>query len=186
MATSNTGASNIRQQTRHPPEGPISPPVTEHQPTIQPSPQQNRLAIQQPVQQNHPNNLPATGPITPAGSEHNQANEPQGTEPTAGGINPAIPGFAQPTVEARLECYERNGTPLASTNQPQVLFSDQETIDCIKAASAPLKDDGKKVTLPEVVPGFKASSLDVGKSPILSFMLHITSMTKFRSLIVRF
>lgn len=57
--------------------------------------------------------------------------------------------------------------PLANTHQLRVLFMDQETIDHVKAATAP-SDDGKKLILPDVVPGFKASSLDVSKSPILS------------------
>lgn len=49
-------------------------------------------------------------------------------------------------------------------HQPQVLFSDQDTIDHVKAIMALLKDDGKKVVLPDVVPRFKASSLEVGKT----------------------
>jgi hypothetical protein len=103
--------------------------------------------------------------------------------PTAGGIDPVNPETTPPTdgpnpqsqadeiqaLKAQLKCYKRNGAPLADVHQLQVLFSDQETIKHIKAATAPSKDDGKKVILPEVVPGFKASSLDVSKSPILPF-----------------
>jgi hypothetical protein len=68
-------------------------------------------------------------------------------------------------------------------HQPRVLFSDQETIDRVKAAVAPLKDDGKKLVLPDVVPGFKASSLDVGKSPIFVFVLHVVYVATPWSLI---
>jgi hypothetical protein len=182
-APTNTGASSTRPQTRQPPQGPMTPPATQHQPTIQPPAQQNRPAIQPPAQQNRPNNLPPIGPVAPAGGDHHPANPPQDARPTAGGIVPANPETAPPTVgpnpqsqadeiqalKARLERYERNGAPLANMHQPQVLFSDQETIERIKAATAPSKDGGKKVILPEVVPGFKASSLDVGKSPILPF-----------------
>ena len=77
----------------------------------------------------------------------------------------------------RLERYEKDGTPLTNTHQPQVLFLDQETIDRVKAAVAMPKDDGKKIILPDVVPGFKASSLEVGKSSILFFVFHIVYVT---------
>jgi hypothetical protein len=72
--------------------------------------------------------------------------------------------------------------PLANMHKPQVLFSDQETIDCIKAATASLKDDGKKFILPDVVLGFKASSLEVSES--LSFLKqHMLYVVTFHSLI---
>lgn len=40
------------------------------------------------------------------------------------------------------------------------------------SASAPSKDDGKKLILPHMVPGFKASSLEVGKSPVPYIYVH--------------
>ena len=61
--------------------------------------------------------------------------------------------------------YEKDHAPPANYNLLQALFTDQDTIDHMKAASAPSKDDGKKLVLPDVVPGFKASSLEVGKCP---------------------
>jgi hypothetical protein len=197
-APSNAGASSTRPQSRQPPQPPITPPATQqNQPAIQPPVQQNRSVIQPPAQQNHPNSLPPTGPVAPAGGEHHPANGPQATRPAAGGINPINPETAPPAVgpnpqsqadeiqalKARLESYEKDGTPLANMHQPRVLFSDQETIDRVKAAVAPLKDDGKKLVLPDVVPGFKASSLDVGKSPIFVFVLHVVYVATPWSLI---
>jgi hypothetical protein len=68
-------------------------------------------------------------------------------------------------LKARLECYKKNQAPLANDNPLQALFADQDTIDHVKVASTLSKDDGKKLVLPDVVPGFKASSLKVGKCP---------------------
>jgi len=131
---------------------------------------------QPPAQPNVPNGPPPTGSFAPAG------NEPQATQPTPGIINPLVNspeahGPAPPAtnhtpqsqadkihaLKARLECYEKDGTTSASDHSLQVLFADQDTINCAKAASAPSKEDGKKPILPDVVPGFKASSLEVGK-----------------------
>jgi hypothetical protein len=70
------------------------------------------------------------------------------------------------------ECYEKNQVPLANDNLLQALFTDQDTIDRVKAASTLSKDDGKKLVLPDVVPGFKASSLEVGKCPFPPYLPH--------------
>jgi hypothetical protein len=174
---SNT-ANSARPQSRQPLHQPITPPATQQ---TQPPVQQSRPAIQQPTQ-NLPSIPPPAAPITPAGGERHTARGPQATRPAAGGTDPVNSETAPPTaghnplsqadeiqaLKARLEHYEKDGTPLADMHQPRVLFADQETIDRVKAASAPSKDDGKKFVLPDAVPGFKASSLDVGKSPILS------------------
>ena len=161
----------------------MTPPATQqNQPTSQPPAQQTRPVNQPPAQQNHPDNLPPTGPITPTGGDRQPANGPQVARPVAGGNNLINPETAPPAVgpaphsqadeiqslKARLERYEKDGTPLANMHQPQVLFSDQDTIDRMKAITASSKDDGKKLVLPDVVPRFKASSLEVGKSPTVS------------------
>jgi hypothetical protein len=105
-------------------------------------------------------------------------NGTQATRPTTGGTDPVNPETAPLTIspnplsqadeiqalKARLECYKKDGIPLATMHELPVLFSDQETINHIKAATVPSKDDGKKLTLPDVVPGFKASSLDISES----------------------
>lgn len=54
----------------------------------------------------------------------------------------------------------------------RTLFTSQEAIDHAKTVSATGKDEGKKVILPKVIPGFKASSLEIGKST-LSFLFHL-------------
>jgi hypothetical protein len=64
--------------------------------------------------------------------------------PNALGAAPPAPAVAPPPV-------------------PPVLFVDQATIDRARAAATALNDGNKKTTLPEVVPGFKANSLDIRK-----------------------
>jgi hypothetical protein len=44
---------------------------------------------------------------------------------------------------------------------PPVLFADQGTIDRARAAAAASKDNDKKPSLPEIIPGFKANPLDI-------------------------
>jgi hypothetical protein len=54
-----------------------------------------------------------------------------------------------------------------------ILFADLEAVDKVKAAAIAAKGDNKKTPLPEIVPGFKANSLDVREYilmiPSLSF-----------------
>ena len=51
------------------------------------------------------------------------------------------------------------------------LFEDNDTLAQIKEIFAASKEDnGKKGPLPEIVPGFKASSLDLRKSPVFSLL----------------
>ncbi|KAF8221382.1 hypothetical protein L208DRAFT_1382283 [Tricholoma matsutake] len=171
-APSNAGLSNTRMQA------PI-------QPTTQPPAQQNCPANQLPTQQNQPNTPlkqydplqipPPTRPITPVGGNHQPASSPQVARPAAGGNNSINTNIAPPAAgpipqsqadeiqsrKAQLKCYEKDGTLLATLHQPQSLFSDQDTINHVKAATTSLKDKGKKLVLPDVVPGFKASSLKV-------------------------
>jgi hypothetical protein len=182
-APGNASTGNTRMQPRHPPQPPLTPPATQQgQPIVQPPVQQNRPINQPPAQHINPNGLPPTGSIPPAEGARQPVIVPQSSRPAAGDVNPIGPQTMPPAIsptplsqadeiqalKTRLERYEKDGTPLANTQQPQVLFSDQDTIDRVKAATAPSKDDGKKLVLPDVVPGFKASSLDVGKFPILS------------------
>jgi hypothetical protein len=44
---------------------------------------------------------------------------------------------------------------------PPVLFAEPDTIDRARAAAIATKDGDKKPSLPDVIPGFKANSLDV-------------------------
>ena len=44
----------------------------------------------------------------------------------------------------------------------------------MKAITTLLKEDGKKLVLPDVVPRFKSSSLKVGKSPRTMFLYVMT------------
>jgi hypothetical protein len=102
-APTNTGTSSTRPQTQQPPQGPMTPPATQHQPTIQPPAQQNQPTIQPPAQQNCPNILPPIGPVAPTGGDHHLANPPQDMRPTAGGIDLVNPKTAPPTVSPNLQ-----------------------------------------------------------------------------------
>ena len=44
---------------------------------------------------------------------------------------------------------------------PPVLFADQDTIDRARAAAVASRDSDRKLSLPEIIPGFKASPLDI-------------------------
>jgi hypothetical protein len=44
---------------------------------------------------------------------------------------------------------------------PPVLFIGQEAVDRARDAAIAAKDGDKKLSLPDIVPGFKANSLDV-------------------------
>jgi len=55
------------------------------------------------------------------------------------------------SLKAQLECHKKDGIPLANPDQPQVLLSDQDTVDHMKAATTPLKDNGKKLILSVVM-----------------------------------
>lgn len=160
----------------------MTPPATQqNHPITQPPVQQSCPVNQLLTQQVQPNSLLPTGPIASVGDNRQPANDPQMVRPAARDNNSVNPETTPPAVgptlqsqvdeiqslKAQLKCYEKDGTPLANVHQPQTLFTDQDTIDCVKAATAPSKDDGKKFVLPNVVPGFKASSLKVGKPPFL-------------------
>jgi hypothetical protein len=190
MVPGNTGLSSTSSQARQPLQQPITPPATQQSHhTTQPPVQQSCPVNQLPTQHVQPNSLPPTGPVAPAGGNRQPANSPQVIRPAAEGnslVNPeTTPPVIVPTLQsqvdeiqslrARLERYEKDGTPLANSHQPQTLFTDQDTIDHVKAATTPSKDDGKKPVLPNVVPRFKASSLKVGKPLFLSFTMFLCS-----------
>ena len=46
---------------------------------------------------------------------------------------------------------------------PPVLFANPEVIDRARDAAIAAKDGNKKLSLPEMIPGFKANSLDIRK-----------------------
>ena len=46
---------------------------------------------------------------------------------------------------------------------PPVLFAAQDAIDRVRVAATIARDGDKKPSLPEIIPGFKANSLDVRK-----------------------
>ena len=46
---------------------------------------------------------------------------------------------------------------------PPVLFANPEVIDRARDAALAAKDSNKKLSLPEIMPGFKANSLDIRK-----------------------
>jgi hypothetical protein len=66
----------------------------------------------------------------------------------------------------QLEAGQRDALPHADAAParapiPPVLFAAQDAIDRAKAAAAVARDSDKKPSLPDIIPGFKANSLDV-------------------------
>jgi hypothetical protein len=58
---------------------------------------------------------------------------------------------------------ERNNNPQLGVPAPAqpVLFADPQVVDRARAAAIAARDGDKKPSLPDIVPGFKANSLDV-------------------------
>jgi hypothetical protein len=54
--------------------------------------------------------------------------------------------------------------------QPPVLHANPEAVELARRAVAASKDAEKKLSLPDIVPGFKASSLNIHKSFVLVFI----------------
>jgi hypothetical protein len=122
--------------------------------------------------------------VPPRGPEPNSHVGP----PAAGGVAPVANGGAQPpapaghaapppvaqtfeeqaaelaVLQARLAQLEANrrATPVPPP-VPPVLFVNQDVIDGARAAAVTTKDSDKKPSLPNVIPGYKANSLDVRK-----------------------
>jgi hypothetical protein len=54
---------------------------------------------------------------------------------------------------------------------PPVLFVDQEAVDKVKDAAIASREGDKKLSLPDIIPGFKANSLDVREYTVFSHPL---------------
>lgn len=112
------------------------------------------------------NNASTANPTNPSTS-HQQPSRPDPTiqppaitNPTK---HPAQPDTAQLLAEiARLQALvSRNATPLVTTPRNDLCASPEE-IEWIRASIGAAKDTEKKPALPEVIPGFKATSIDFG------------------------
>jgi len=80
---------------------------------------------------------------------------------------PPVP--TQQTQTPSLTMVPTSASRAPSPSTVHRLFEDDVTVLRIKEAFNLGKDDNKKRVLPDVVPGFKASALDLGKSSPLSF-----------------
>lgn len=118
----------------------------------------------------------APAPPAPAPAAGNPiAREPNNAEPA----QPPAPD-APPLPEARIieqqaaeltvlrarlaqQEGERNGDPQLGVPAPAqpVLFADPHVVDRARATAIAARDGDKKPSLPDIVPGFKANSLDV-------------------------
>ena len=73
------------------------------------------------------------------------------------------------TLKAKLATLEPSTMqthPASSALPPnnEVLFADQATIDRARAATVAAREESHRPLLPDPVPGFKASPLDISKS----------------------
>jgi len=75
-------------------------------------------------------------------------------------------GMQQPALTPP-EPAQAGAAPLGRNPSIVRLFEDDDTIARLKEAFKP-RDEGKKVSLPDIQPGFKASALDVGEHHSLS------------------
>ena len=107
--------------------------------------------------------IPIPGVSAPANHTSSPIQPP--SKPQAHVINQQATELA--TLQAHLAQLEQ-GTERApphpatpACHVPPVLFADQGTIDRAKAAAVASRDSDKKPSLPEIVPGFKASPLDI-------------------------
>ena len=173
----NFGNSGPRQAST---SGLLSPPQTQQQ---QHQPRQQQQQRQQPPPPANPAtpNLAQPQPDAPA----NPATNPLGGAPTAApehatadnGARPLVPDaqvierqaaklIALRTRVQQLEAGQRDAVPRADAAPapapiPPVLFAAQDAIDRARAAAAVARDSDKKPSLPDIIPGFKANSLDV-------------------------
>ncbi|KAG1790474.1 hypothetical protein EV424DRAFT_925814 [Suillus variegatus] len=116
------------------------------------------------------------------------------TQPPAAQV--AAPAVAQPdpaaqrrlaeraALQARLlqlDTEEANGAqPPANAPPipPLALFADPATVEQARATAAALHVESKKISLPDLIPGFKANPLDASKYPSLTHRrLHIVAYT---------
>jgi hypothetical protein len=65
-------------------------------------------------------------------------------------------------LKARLALYEGDA-PDGGDAPPPALFLDPTGLARVRAAAAATRGEDKKVELPDLVPGFKSSALDIGE-----------------------
>ena len=97
-------------------------------------------------------------------------------EPQAGVIDQCATELA--ALRAHIAQLERDadGAPPRPATPPcyvpPVLFTDQDTIDRARAAAVASRDSDRKLSLPEIIPGFKASPLDIHEYQPFVFYSH--------------
>lgn len=152
-----------------------------------PSSSQNPQPRQHPPTPGIPqsNNTPASGTAPAASDNSQQQNQnnpialppppvPSGDRITQNGppVHPPAPEAPPPEREshwlaeiARLRSL-LDSNPAATNHPPtptrSVLYDSPEDVDRVRAAISASKDTEKKVVLPEIIPGFKAASIDFG------------------------
>jgi hypothetical protein len=158
---------------------------------LQSPPQSQKVQQQQQHQQPNPGHA-APPPLHPEPANPVQpppapAENPVVNAPAVDRIPaPAGPAALQPVIQvaqqcaaelaalrARLAQLEANGNkvPPHAGAAPPVLFVDQSTIDKAREAAIAARDGDKKPSLPDIIPGFKANSLDVCEFLVSHFNL---------------
>jgi hypothetical protein len=149
-----------------------SPPATQMQQQQQQQQPPQQQQQQQPQHQQQQQQQPQQQQQHPHQHPQQQEQEPirARSPPIAGQPAPFPPAADQRMVElaalrariAQLEAAQP-AEPCDVNVQPSlpVLFTDPETVDRARSAAVAAKGDDKKAPLPDIVPGFKANSLDV-------------------------